>query len=510
MSPIYEFDHPDPAISGNGYAHSFIFQAERATCAPLLGYPDAPPPRGQHLVPEVAAAMPTPVARPAHLHVQGAHGVSLRPALERGPRRADFPLLDRAGAQPQARSTRARHRIPRRPRRRTDIPRRTRDARCGHSRARRPHLLHTDEALPGLPRAARAPLLLPRPTRHTDRRAVAWASTPGLPHREPGPTRSGDSSSTASTRSSNETQTTVAHDSSGSTRSPSARGSTPRRQSDESNTAATTRSSNTTPYSPPTARSPPASHQPTGPAKPDYLAFPQPVTTYLALNAGQQPFSNPKVRQAVAAALDRVAMATVENQTPTDRLLPPAVRGAGTLHVAPPDIPNARRLAGTTHVTVRMAVQAGDDTGSRLVDVVHAALAPLGIDVQPATVTDVRAALGNRADRIQLAALTTTLDYPDPASFLTLMLGTDVPAAWLPTPTRRAVARLSHLVGSQPAIAQRSTSQPTSPSETCPSSPTAQRHSAPWSAHESAAALERSRLRARPRRALPQRTLGGR
>ena len=36
-----------------------MFQAERATCAPLLGYPDAPPPRGQQLVPEVAAAMPT-------------------------------------------------------------------------------------------------------------------------------------------------------------------------------------------------------------------------------------------------------------------------------------------------------------------------------------------------------------------------------------------------------------------------------------------------------------------
>ena len=38
FDPIYEFDHPDPAISGNGYLHSFMFQAERATCAPLLGY----------------------------------------------------------------------------------------------------------------------------------------------------------------------------------------------------------------------------------------------------------------------------------------------------------------------------------------------------------------------------------------------------------------------------------------------------------------------------------------
>ena len=50
-----------PSRSGDRKAtvHSFIFVAERATCAPLLGYPDAPPPRGQHLVPEVATAMPT-------------------------------------------------------------------------------------------------------------------------------------------------------------------------------------------------------------------------------------------------------------------------------------------------------------------------------------------------------------------------------------------------------------------------------------------------------------------
>ena len=59
IDPTYEFDHPDPAISGNGFVHSFMFQAERATCAPLLAYPDAPPPRGQMLVPEVAAAVPT-------------------------------------------------------------------------------------------------------------------------------------------------------------------------------------------------------------------------------------------------------------------------------------------------------------------------------------------------------------------------------------------------------------------------------------------------------------------
>ena len=56
--PIYQLandNRPDPAVARS---NPFIFQAERATCAPLLGYPDAPPPRGQHLVPEAATAMP--------------------------------------------------------------------------------------------------------------------------------------------------------------------------------------------------------------------------------------------------------------------------------------------------------------------------------------------------------------------------------------------------------------------------------------------------------------------
>ena len=56
--PIYQLsndNHPDPAVTP---ANPFVFQAERTTCAPLLGYPDAPPPRGQMLVPEAAAALP--------------------------------------------------------------------------------------------------------------------------------------------------------------------------------------------------------------------------------------------------------------------------------------------------------------------------------------------------------------------------------------------------------------------------------------------------------------------
>ena len=47
--------------------------------------------------------------------------------------------------------------------------------------------------------------------------------------------------------------------------------------------------------------------------------------------------------------------------------------------------------------------------------------------MQIRVVSDVAAALRDRGEGIQLVALTTTLDYPDPASFLTRMLGQDVP-----------------------------------------------------------------------------------
>ena len=82
IDPTYEFDHPDPAISGNGYVHSFMFQAERATCAPLLGYPDAPPPHGQHLAPGRVVDAEA-VKRQAHVHLHSEERLPLRPALKR-------------------------------------------------------------------------------------------------------------------------------------------------------------------------------------------------------------------------------------------------------------------------------------------------------------------------------------------------------------------------------------------------------------------------------------------
>jgi hypothetical protein len=94
-----------------------------------------------------------------------------------------------------------------------------------------------------------------------------------------------------------------------------------------------------------------------------------------------------------------------------------------------------------------MGVQAGDEQARRFVDIVHTALEPLGIDVVPAVVDNLAAAMSDPVTQIQLAAMTTSIDYPDPASFLVRMFERDVPAAWQPNSVRGLVEELASLAG---------------------------------------------------------------
>ena len=97
-----------------------------------------------------------------------------------------------------------------------------------------------------------------------------------------------------------------------------------------------------------------------------------------------------------------------------------------------------------------MAVQADSSSSREFASRVRTALAPLGIDVRPVPVADIAASLRDPRAQIDLAALQTELDYPDPASFLTEALGKDVPRSWLPRSTRAAVDRLGGLTGTEP------------------------------------------------------------
>jgi DNA-binding SARP family transcriptional activator/ABC-type oligopeptide transport system substrate-binding subunit/streptogramin lyase len=447
VDPTYEFDHPDPAISGNGYVHSFMFQAERATCAPLLGYPDLPPPRGRQLVPEVATAMPRLSADRRTYTFAVRKGFRFSPpsgapldaqtfrySIERaldprlGPRAPGIDYLrDLVGAQ-AFHAGRAAH---------------VAGIRVGGNRISFTLARPSPDFLERLALPYFCPVPLTTPTLQN---GVGLYTGPAPPAAGPyyfwGLVFNGEYAILK--------------------RNPNYGGSRPQRldaiafrEGIDTEKAIgwveQGRYDAIEQYDPLLAPGSEVAgrfdtaNPPGGVA---YRAFPQHFTAYLALDSGQPPFSDARLRRAVAVALDRKTLATIASLTPTDRVLPPAVSGAGAPPAEPSDLARARRLVGARHVVVRMAVQSDDDTGRRLVQAVNTALAPLGIDVEAVPVGDLATALRRPSARIRLAAVTTALDYPDAAAFLTQMLGRDVPEAWLPAATRAAVHRLTSLTGS--------------------------------------------------------------
>ena len=379
ISPTYEFDHPDPAIGGNGKVHAFIFQAERATCAPLLGYPDAPPPRGQHLVPEVAAAMPTRssdgrtytfavrrgfrFAPPSNASLDAQ---TVRYSIERalsprlGPRAPGMGFLtDLEGAR-AFHAGRAAH------------------VAGIHLRGNRISFTLTRPSPDFLERLA-LPYFCPVP-----RDTLIKVDGVGV---YTGPAPPGAGPYTFSGIVWNGEYAIL-------TRNPNYGGSRPQRLDwiafregiDTEKAVGRVESGRfdaIEQYDPLLAPGGEIARRfATGTATRArgvaYTPFPQRLTQYLALDAQRSPFSNRRLRLAVAAAIDRTSLAAVSNLMPTDSLLPTGVRGGGGPRVISPP-PPSRRRALAREITVRMAVQAGDDRGLSIVDVVHAALAPLGI-----------------------------------------------------------------------------------------------------------------------------------
>ncbi len=447
FGPAFEFDHPDPAISGNGYVHALTFQAERATCAPLLGYPDAPPPHGQRLVPEVAAALPVlsrdrrtytftvkegfRFAPPSNAPLDAR---SFRFSIERalnpklGPRAPGIGFLgDLEGVQ-AFRAGRAAHV--------SGIQ--VRDHRISFTLTR---------PSPDFLERLALPYFCPVPPS-----TITKVDGVGV-YTGPAPAGAGPYSFSGLVWNG---EYEILR------RNPNYGGSRPQRldaiairegvdtekavervqeggwdgiQDEQFNVL----------LAPGGEVARRFGGERSGAVS--YRGFGRAVTTYLALNARSAALSDVTARRALARALDRATLAAVLNETPTSRLLPPAVRGGKQPGSADAQLAQARRLLGARHSTVHIAVRAGDERSSQLATVLQAQLAPLGIDVRPRVVRDVAAALREPRDDIQVAALTTSLDYPDPASFLTRMLGQDVPAHWIPISTRAAIERLDRMTG---------------------------------------------------------------
>jgi peptide/nickel transport system substrate-binding protein len=174
-----------------------------------------------------------------------------------------------------------------------------------------------------------------------------------------------------------------------------------------------------------------------------YVASPLPTVSYIAFNASRPLFSDPRLRLAVANALDRRTLARDRQQVPTDQLLPPTVRSFRAQQLFPLANVKPRRPQPVARPAT-MAVQAGCNQCLQIARAVQAQLATIGISVQLREMTDTSANGLARAP-VDMVEARTTVPYPDGASFLSTMLGTDIPPRWLPTAARAPIVHLREL-----------------------------------------------------------------
>ena len=153
-------------------------------------------------------------------------------------------------------------------------------------------------------------------------------------------------------------------------------------------------------------------------------------TAWLWLNAGSGATADPRVRKALALALDREAIAGVlgASDLVTGRLVPPGMPGYPAPGPATADLERARALlaeagfpGGEGFPPLELAVDARP-VHQRIVEVVAARWTQtLGIEVTPYVRQYGAHADAMRAGEYQVARGGWLADYPDPSSFLELM-----------------------------------------------------------------------------------------
>jgi DNA-binding SARP family transcriptional activator/ABC-type transport system substrate-binding protein len=155
-----------------------------------------------------------------------------------------------------------------------------------------------------------------------------------------------------------------------------------------------------------------------------YFATPLLATDELAFDTRHGPFADPRLRRAASYALDRPALAAALGDLATGNYLPPGMPGSRYRQVYPvsgPDLQRARALAGTRAGRAILAV-CGEPGCIEAGQIIRADLARIGVHIQlrphPGTISTMTTRRG--AD-IVLARV--FAPYPDPAAFLKTALG---------------------------------------------------------------------------------------
>jgi DNA-binding SARP family transcriptional activator len=160
------------------------------------------------------------------------------------------------------------------------------------------------------------------------------------------------------------------------------------------------------------------------------------ATHLLRMRRDGGPLADPRLRRAVALALDRKAMAAVFEDVPAARVLPPGAAGATTARTPAPDPQTARTLVGGRHVRLVFGGCRDHVACPALESLVRSSLRRAGITVRRQ----------NAAGNADLLYSEVVMTDPDPLGFLARAGG---PAAPAPRPGPARAAALAKRVDAQ-------------------------------------------------------------
>jgi DNA-binding SARP family transcriptional activator/ABC-type oligopeptide transport system substrate-binding subunit len=178
-----------------------------------------------------------------------------------------------------------------------------------------------------------------------------------------------------------------------------------------------------------------------------YFLAPLAATRFIAFNTQRGIFAEPRVRRAASLVLDRSALAAVWGDAPTDQLLSPALPGSRRAETTPPAPSTAKAEAlmngRTGHVV--MPVLAGCARCSQTAHLVQNSLATIAIYVRIENIRSTRQAFSHGGSFDLLDSKAEIL-YPDSASFLTQVLES-IPRGWEPADARMKINRVANRSG---------------------------------------------------------------
>ncbi len=156
-----------------------------------------------------------------------------------------------------------------------------------------------------------------------------------------------------------------------------------------------------------------------------FLEAPDNSTHYLGLNTGMKPFDNPKVREAVARAIDKSKIVTLLNgrAVPAEGMLPPALPGFDPADKGYPYSPDvSRKLLAEAGYPNGFSVtywSSNSQTVLKVAQQIQQDLSQVGIkaELKPVTFPTLLSAV-SRPGNAPMFGGNWSQDYPDPSNFL--------------------------------------------------------------------------------------------